>query len=83
MLAIIDERGRITLPKKIREKLKIKSGDYLMLDVQNGVLIGKVVVPIERPKDFSRDDVKKETYTKEELIEHIKDLASVSGKQGS
>ncbi len=83
MLALVDERGRITLPKKIREKLKIKSGDYLMLDIQNGVLIGKVVVPIERPNDFSRDDVKKETYTKEELLEHIKDLASVSGKQGS
>ncbi len=83
MLILVDERGRITLPKKIREKLKIKSGDYLMLDIQDGVLIGKVVVPIERPHDFSLDSVKKETYTKEELLEHIKDLASVSGKQGS
>ena len=81
MLVLVDDRGRITLPKKIREKLKIKSGDYLMLDIQDGVLIGKVVVPIERPRDFSRDSVKKETYTKEELLEHIKDLASVSGKR--
>ncbi len=81
MLVLVDERGRITLPKKIREKLKIKSGDYLMLDIQDGVLIGKVVVPIERPRDFSRGSAKKETYTKEELLEHIKDLASVSGKR--
>ena len=83
MLVRIDERGRITLPKKLRKKLEIKNGDYLMVAVKDGLLIGKAVIPIQRPKDFSPDDVKENAYTKEELLEHVEDVVGVSGKQGS
>ena len=83
MLVRVDERGRITLPKKFREKLKIKNDDYLMVAVKDGQLIGKAVIPIQRPKDFLPNDVKENAYTKEELLEHIKDVVSISGKHGS
>ena len=39
----IDDRGRLTLPSKIREKLLIKSGDKLsiMVNVDNSITIKK------------------------------------------
>ena len=81
MLVRIDERGRITLPKKLREKLKIEKGDYLMLEIEDGLLIGNPVVPIKRPRKLSPADVKEEVYTKEELLEHIKNLTNVPEKR--
>jgi AbrB family looped-hinge helix DNA binding protein len=30
---------RISIPKKVRRQLKIKSGDHLAMDVQNGMII--------------------------------------------
>jgi len=43
----IDNRGRILIPKKIREKLMLKKGDILTLKV-----IGQDIVlsPVRRPK---------------------------------
>lgn len=35
----IDERGRLTLPVKIREKLRIKSGDKLTINVDKNNII--------------------------------------------
>ncbi len=81
MLVRIDERGRITLPKKFRERLKIKNGDYLMLDIEDGLLVGNPVVPIKRPRKISSTGVKEKTYTEEELLEHIKNLAGVPEKR--
>lgn len=81
MLMRIDERGRITLPKKLREKLKIREGGYLMLDIEDGLLVGTPVVPIKRPRKLPLTDIKEKNYTKEELLEHIKNLASAPEKR--
>jgi AbrB family looped-hinge helix DNA binding protein len=35
----INGRNQITLPRKVREKLKIKPGDHFLMDIQDGMLI--------------------------------------------
>lgn len=35
----VDDRGRITIPKRVREKLGILSGDELELDVENSNIV--------------------------------------------
>ncbi|RPJ22232.1 MAG: AbrB/MazE/SpoVT family DNA-binding domain-containing protein [Chloroflexi bacterium] len=37
--AKVSTRYRISIPQKIRRQLKIKSGDHLLVDVQNGMMI--------------------------------------------
>lgn len=43
----IDDRGRILIPKKIRDKLMLKEGDTLTLEIVDGKVI---LSPIHRPK---------------------------------
>ncbi len=35
----VNGRNQITLPRRVREKLKIKTGDYFLVNVQDGMLI--------------------------------------------
>jgi AbrB family looped-hinge helix DNA binding protein len=35
----VNAKYRITLPQVVREKLKIKAGDYLLVDVQDGIMV--------------------------------------------
>ena len=35
----VNGRNQITLPRNVREKLKIKTGDYLLVNIQNGMMI--------------------------------------------
>jgi AbrB family looped-hinge helix DNA binding protein len=35
----VNAKYQITIPKSVREKLKIKAGDRLLLDVQDGIII--------------------------------------------
>ena len=35
----VDTKYQITVPKSVREKLKVKAGDRLLLDVQDGRMI--------------------------------------------
>ncbi len=35
----VNGRNQITLPRKVREKLKIKPGSYFLVNVQDGMLI--------------------------------------------
>ncbi len=35
----VNGRNQITLPRSVREKLKIKPGDHFLMDVQDGTMI--------------------------------------------
>lgn len=41
----VDGRGRILIPKKIRERINVREGSYVSVEVEGGSLIIK---PIER-----------------------------------
>lgn len=45
----VSKRYQIAVPAEARRRLKIKSGDQLLVDVQDGMLI---LLP--RPKDYAR-----------------------------
>ncbi|MFN8383946.1 MAG: AbrB/MazE/SpoVT family DNA-binding domain-containing protein [Anaerolineales bacterium] len=35
----VNGRNQITLPRNVREKLKIKTGDYFLVNIQDGMMI--------------------------------------------
>ena len=35
----VNAKNQITIPKSIREKLKIKAGDHILVDVQENIMI--------------------------------------------
>ena len=39
MTLTMNGRNQITLPREVREKLNIKQGDRLLVDVQDGVIV--------------------------------------------
>lgn len=45
----INSRYRISIPKQVRKSLKIKSGDRLLVDVQDGM-----IVLLPEPQDYTR-----------------------------
>ena len=50
MKAIVAERGQVTIPKPLREKLGLVAGSVLEFDARNGVLIARKIVddPVAR-----------------------------------
>ena len=48
MIIKVNFRNQITLPKSTREKLNIKAGDRLLVDVQDGIM---VLIP--QPESYS------------------------------
>ena len=39
MIIKVNSRNQITIPKPIREKLNLRAGDRLLVDVQDGIMI--------------------------------------------
>lgn len=48
MTLTMNGRNQITIPREVREKLNIKQGDRLLVDVQDGV-----IVLIPQPKRYT------------------------------
>ena len=48
--------GRITINEEARDKLKINSGDYVILKIEGGVLkvIPAKVIPSAKPRDVKK-----------------------------
>ena len=45
MKAIISEKGQVTIPKKLRDKLGLTPGTTIEFEDKRGTLVGKKVVP--------------------------------------
>ena len=65
----IDELGRIVLPKEIRKKLKLRTGDFLEIFVNNDLLCLKKYSKIKSLKNFAQNltDVLY-TYTQKDIL---------------
>lgn len=51
LTATVDDRGRITLPKQLREKLQLHSGDELVIKEEQGIIhISRKFQPPEKIK---------------------------------
>jgi len=49
MKASVSEKGQVTIPKPIRDKLGLRPGSMLEFETKNGVLVGKKSDPAEDP----------------------------------
>lgn len=49
MKASVSEKGQVTIPKPIRDKLGLRPGSLLEFETRNGVLVGKKSDPAEDP----------------------------------
>jgi AbrB family looped-hinge helix DNA binding protein len=49
MKAVISEKGQVTIPKAIRDRLGLKPGMSIEFRADNGTLIGRKVGPAEDP----------------------------------
>jgi len=70
--SIISEKGQITIPKEIREKLGIVKGDRLIFDLKDDVIIirksgtNKLSIILEKQKPWKTPSVKFQRELREE-----------------
>jgi AbrB family looped-hinge helix DNA binding protein len=66
----VQEKGQVTIPREIREKLKLKKGDLVtFVETENGVLIKPAeLVAVEALDEIGRA-LKAKGYTLKDLIE--------------
>jgi AbrB family looped-hinge helix DNA binding protein len=63
-IVLISEKGQVTIPREIREKLRIKKGDPLVVDLDSQGVIRlqpAAVLPVEtysvkRSEEFAREN---------------------------
>ena len=48
---IVDERNRVTLPKRVREELGIAEGSVLEVERKGGAVLFTPKVPVKRPTE--------------------------------
>ena len=64
MKAIVAERGQVTIPKPLREKLGLDPGSVLEFDARNGTLIARKIVddPVARVRGCLRKSIDADKY---------------------
>lgn len=74
-LVRVQEKGQVTLPAKVREKLGLKKGDLVSVEqTQNGVLITPQATVAMEALDKLGEALKKKGLTLEELIESGREI---------
>lgn len=53
--AKITSKGQMTIPKHIRERAHLNTGDVLVLDMENGRIVMRKLAPREGAKDAVKD----------------------------
>jgi AbrB family looped-hinge helix DNA binding protein len=54
MKSVVSEKGQVTIPKPLREKLGLRPGQVLEFETRDGVLVGRKAAAHENPVDAVR-----------------------------
>jgi antitoxin PrlF len=54
MKSVVSEKGQVTIPKPLREKLGLRPGQVLEFETRDGVLVGRKAAAQENPVDAVR-----------------------------
>jgi antitoxin PrlF len=54
MKSVVSEKGQVTIPKRLREKLGLRPGQVLEFETKNGVLLGRKALSDKNPVDAVR-----------------------------
>jgi AbrB family looped-hinge helix DNA binding protein len=71
----VSSKGQIVLPKRLRDKLGIQEGDYLVVEVKDDAIIvskSEAASELDRILEPLRQEAKKQGFTRAELMKMIK-----------
>ena len=54
MKSVVSEKGQVTIPKPLRERLGLRPGQVLEFETRHGVLVGRKTAALENPVDAAR-----------------------------
>jgi antitoxin PrlF len=54
MKSVVSEKGQVTIPKPLRERLGLRPGQVLEFETKNGVLLGRKAPSDKNPVDAVR-----------------------------
>lgn len=66
----VSERGQISLPSSVRKQLNIQPGDYLLMDVQDGLI---VMLPLPPPDVNYLSGLHKEIWAGIDTTEYLRE----------
>lgn len=71
----VQEKGQVTIPKEIRQKLNLKKGDLVtFVETEEGVMIKPAEVIISEALDEIGEALKKRGIDLEELVERGREI---------
>lgn len=75
-LARVTSKGQVTIPKEIREKLKLKKGDkVLFIERKDGILIANAsMIEFKKAQVALSAEAKEQNLTEEELDSTVKKI---------
>ncbi len=80
-ITVIDERGRIVIPSKVRRKLKLKEGDhFLVVSVRNDIIVLKKINIQELVKSIV-EEIAKSNIDLDAILNEVKREANMIAKK--
>ena len=80
-IVVIDRKGRIVIPSRVRKKLNLKDGDRLLvLNIKDNILVLKKIDVEKILRDIARE-VAKAGLDLEELTREVKEEANRIAKE--
>ncbi|MDF1500756.1 MAG: AbrB/MazE/SpoVT family DNA-binding domain-containing protein [Anaerolineales bacterium] len=71
----VQERGQVTIPKEIRERLRLKKGDLVtFVETEQGVMIKPAEIVVSAALDEIGEALKEKGLSLEELIERGREI---------
>lgn len=66
-LSVVEERGRILIPKRLRDSLKLKPGQKILIERKDGKIVIKPAIDFKKFVSELRGCVRKSKIKPEEL----------------